>query len=805
MEALILSQHELSQRVARTYDNLKKSGITKINKGLVATTLKLLGEKWAKIQDQHSLLRMEYWSEVKKNDYIVKDFMGQVEDIYTVQRASILASISKFTALTKLEEALSKKTLSAVSAEGEFWTAPRTTLPRIQLPQFSGRYKEWPSFRDLFHSIIGKDASVTPVEKLHYLKSCLKGETEMLVRSLPTTDENFDRAWKTLTDYYENRRLLVRSYISKFTALTKLKGESANDLRKLYHGVKNTVGSLESIGRPITTGEDLFVYLVVELLDSRSRREWESSICETTEPPPYAKLEQFWERRLHTLESLQPLKTEVSSSKTSTSDARQTRSLHVRKQESKRGRCSLCRKDHYIMLCDVYRGQPANERKQHIVENDMCLNCLGKHKVSECSSQKTCSVCRERHHTSLHDACKPSVVATTSHLAYQPSKAPVAAILATARVRVADRHGVMHTARALIDQGSESSLVAESLAQRLRLPRSSASVAIYGIGDKQTSLSRGQITLKLTSLKGDSAMTVNALVLSRLTSYDDAARADWKGWPHIRDLELADPNFLDSDPIEILLGVGIHTVILQEGIRKGGPQEPMAQQTSLGWILSGVTGTTVDRNRATTYLCYLEDDLPTLVGRFWHQEELPSATSSLAPEELECEEFFKRTHTRTAEGRYIVRLPVIPPLPDFSPTRRAALHALTGMERRFSRNTRLKDLYKEFMGTYEELGHMTLLDGPAGGGERVSYLPHHGVMRESSSTTKLQVVFNGSTTTPAGESLNRHLMVGPNLLPPLADILLRWRRHAYVLASDVEKMYRQILVHPDDRDLQRIL
>ncbi|KMQ82592.1 gag-pol polyprotein precursor, partial [Lasius niger] len=46
---------------------------------------------------------------------------------------------------------------------------------------------------------------------------------------------------------------------------------------------------------------------------------------------------------------------------------------------------------------------------------------------------------------------------------------------------------------------------------------------------------------------------------------------------------------------------------------------------------------------------------------------------------------------------------------------------------------------------------------------------------------------------------------GPNLLPVLADVVMRWRRHRYVFVADVEKMYRQIAVHPEDRNLQRIL
>ncbi|XP_018400786.1 PREDICTED: uncharacterized protein LOC108778178 [Cyphomyrmex costatus] len=88
---------------------------------------------------------------------------------------------------------------------------------------------------------------------------------------------------------------------------------------------------------------------------------------------------------------------------------------------------------------------------------------------------------------------------------------------------------------------------------------------------------------------------------------------------------------------------------------------------------------------------------------------------------------------------------------------------------------------------------------------RTCYLPHHGVLRAESSSTKLRVVFNGSSTIASGQSLNDHLYPGPNLLPSLADVLLRWRLHKYVLAADVEKMFRQIQVHPEDRDLQRIL
>lgn len=100
-----------------------------------------------------------------------------------------------------------------------------------------------------------------------------------------------------------NKRLLIRAYLANFISLTKMRSESAGELRKIFHGTKVMVSSLVSIGRPIDRSEELFVYLAVELLDPRSRCEWETSISDTIDPPSYATLEQFLVQRLHILES----------------------------------------------------------------------------------------------------------------------------------------------------------------------------------------------------------------------------------------------------------------------------------------------------------------------------------------------------------------------------------------------------------------------------------------------------------------------------------------------------------------------
>ncbi|XP_025997421.1 uncharacterized protein LOC113005763 [Solenopsis invicta] len=85
------------------------------------------------------------------------------------------------------------------------------------------------------------------------------------------------------------------------------------------------------------------------------------------------------------------------------------------------------------------------------------------------------------------------------------------------------------------------------------------------------------------------------------------------------------------------------------------------------------------------------------------------------------------------------------------------------------------------------------------------YMPHHAVIKESSNTTKVRVVFDASAKTNNGLSLNDTLMVGPTIQNKLFSHLIRFRSYKYVLTADIEKMYRQILVHDEDRRYQRIL
>ncbi|KMQ89241.1 hypothetical protein RF55_11150 [Lasius niger] len=206
--------------------------------------------------------------------------------------------------------------------------------------------------------------------------------------------------------------------------------------------------------------------------------------------------------------------------------------------------------------------------------------------------------------------------------------------------------------------------------------------------------------------------------------YSGCADGDVRTWSHIDGLELADLEFSSRDPIELLLGADAYASIVQPDLRRGGPLEPIAQRTQLGWILMGAVA-------AGRWFCFHCD--------FAAVHHLEGSSGCRAP-----------LLGRLPDGRYQVRLPVRPNLPDLSSTRRAAFRMLNVMARRFEHDGDFRQKYRAFMRNYAVLGHMSPSPGSPPAGDRVCYLPHHGVLWASGADAKIRVVFNGSSRCAAG-------------------------------------------------------
>ncbi|XP_011306368.1 uncharacterized protein [Fopius arisanus] len=202
-------------------------------------------------------------------------------------------------------------------------------------------------------------------------------------------------------------------------------------------------------------------------------------------------------------------------------------------------------------------------------------------------------------------------------------------------------------------------------------------------------------------------------------------------------------------------------------------------------------------NGLTTYTKYQYFSLE----KVWKLAEIPKK-QFLSPEEQSAEEHYVNNPYRDSAGRYVVALPFKESAQKLSSSKEIAEKRLKSLVRKFHRQPELREQYSAVLSEYLELNHMTKLHKDTGEG---FYLPYHAVIKETSLTTKVRVVFGGSANMLGGASVNSALMVGPTIQDDIFTLITRFRLHKYVLTGDIEKMYRQFLVRPQDREYQKIL
>ena len=302
---------------------------------------------------------------------------------------------------------------------------------------------------------------------------------------------------------------------------------------------------------------------------------------------------------------------------------------------------------------------------------------------------------------------------------------------------------------------------------------------------------------------------VTAVVVPKVTCNLPLAPVPFQlSWKHISDLPLADPDFGRPSRVDMLLGVDVFIDVLRHGWRSGPPNSPTALETEFGWVLCGGAGPSSDlpTNVCITSFHSSVSSKEDTLQRFWEIEEAPLDQSALSNEERMVVRHFDSNHSRSCEGRFVVPLPRDPSTKSIGESRSQAVRRFLSLEHSLTTKGRFKEL-DDVAQEYFNLGHAELipttdLEKPV---EATFYLPIHGVYKATSTTTKVRAVFDASTKSSTGVSLNNTLLVGPTIHQPLIDVLLHFRLFPIALTADISKMYRAVELTKSDRDLHRFV
>ena len=154
------------------------------------------------------------------------------------------------------------------------------------------------------------------------------------------------------------------------------------------------------------------------------------------------------------------------------------------------------------------------------------------------------------------------------------------------------------------------------------------------------------------------------------------------------------------------------------------------------------------------------------------------------------------------DGRYSVSLPWHSNCNRLSDNYSLCLKRLRELHKRLHQNPLLLEAYVQVIREQLECGIVEKVPESKKIG-RIHHLAYHPVIR---TTSKVRIVYDASSFEGDSASLNQCLHVlGPSFNQSILDILLRFRIHPVVLASDIDKAFLMIRVNERDRDVLRFL
>ena len=694
-----------------------------------------------------------------------------------------------------------------------------TKLPTIDVPTFNGDIMAWSTFWAAFQSAVGTRATLSDTSKLIYLRKAIKDpDTQILLNSPQETPDMYNEVVKALQARFNRTKEIHKNLVHRILQLTLVKDTRA-DLRKLVDTVNSTIASIKRTGTFVL--ETFLTSVIYLILPTKLQTLWEQHTKKQKGVAPIEELLDYLGDHAETLPSTphsQPsVRTDTPEKKYKRQDKRQDSSSSPRQRANVhvvtpapayKWDCILCKTEkHPLFVCPKWQSYTVAQRLSNVQSKNLCNNCLAVgHSTSSCKSTYRCRECQQNHHTTIHQAAAPPTPVNYSSGA--PSQVPDA-LMMTAQVSLSGPGGQQLPARALIDPGAGISLVSSRVAQLLHLPLTRTTLQFSGVQRTPCKASKHIAQLSLSPLQVDHPkVLIKAAVVSTVTNdLPTQELSPVAEIPHLAGLDLADPSFHTPGRIDILLGADVYPqLMLKQPMVTGDVTDPAALETIFGWAIVGpVKSRGAYIQPVPAHVAQVqtpEEDLSDQLAKFWEVEEPSHGPEQFSSMEEQVQEHYATTTVSSSDScRYTVTLPRKTEVPPLGDSRAQALSRYIHNEQSILRRKIWKP-FQEVIQIYLDLGHAELI--PASEPTpSTSYM--HSVTKQSSTSTKLRVVFDGSAASTSGISLNQSLMIGPTLHPTLGAILIKFRTYPIALTADISKMYREVGLSTQDKDLHRFL
>lgn len=332
-----------------------------------------------------------------KFDRAVNMAFSSVHEINVTVYLSLLEEAWKAMSLEEVEELLdtyieAKSAYVEKQKQVEMKNNPSLArqLAEIQgyekLPEFSGEFQDWISFRDAFVLEVGGSEILEPKQKLRRLLGCLTGRAKRVVGNWEFTDENYDLAWLALINEFENPDLALNGHLDTFYNLKQCRPNDVESLKELLDVAKGKQRDIMNMNG--MSGEKLGDILwrkeVERRLDEATRVAWYMS-AKREEIATCDELYNFLAKRSRAIDTAKPSGSKAYLPTKSISD------------------CLYCLStSHTLFRCNQFLTLSVENRRKESQKMGCCFGCLKKgHNITTCYAQ-ACPNCQpQKHHQHL--------------------------------------------------------------------------------------------------------------------------------------------------------------------------------------------------------------------------------------------------------------------------------------------------------------------------------------------------------------------------------------------------------------------
>ena len=708
--------------------------------------------------------------------------------------------------------------------------------PKVEFLKFNSDPMQYPKFIRTFETNV-EGIVREPNRRLLLLIQYCEGEAKRMIEYCLLLDSNvgYKRAKETLERNYGRKNVIARAYIERLQKGAQIKLHDTNSLMQLARELEECNLTLKSLAFSADLNNFEFIATIIKRLPFSIQSRWLRFAAEIEgrgTDPKFVDLVKFVNQEAEVARSSFA---HVVNQKPKRFDKFSSHSTAVKETPTEhsttRIKCHICSENHMLEACSKLAMKNYTDKIAFLRQNRLCDNCFKEGHVARfCRSTKTCQVkdCSQRHHKMLHRDHKSDESTKQGQLSTIDAKTAATVRLTTTGlscaipsvrqndlvylnivpVRVASNNKELST-YAFLDQGSTTALCSKKLLKELNATGDKIKYSLTTVSNSAKSCEGEKLALSVFPANEDVEIKLPCVyAVDKLPVVPNAAPTDEElcKWPHLRDVPLTR---IPDGEVLLLIGVDVPELFWTLDERRGCQGQPYAIKTVLGWSMIGASAVNKSKKNCHVNFIRKSQELSNQeIECLWRMDQLETV-SAVGGRAMSKEDRYALKTMQDSriydEGHHRIALPWRPGAPTLRDNFEQAATRLKPLQKRFEKNSALKEKYVATIQRYIDDGFARKLseEEKDDQSQECWYLPHHAVINVHK-PDKVRVVFDCAAY-HNGSSLNQQLLPGPDFLNSLVGVLCRFRMNKIAIVADIEAMYHQIKVDPKDHKYLRFL